>query len=95
VAVAVDGLGVIWVANNNGTISALTNTGAAISPSTGYTASGVASDFTNFGGIAIDLSGSVWVTNSADGSVTQVLGVAAPVAPLSTSLANGTTGARP
>jgi hypothetical protein len=95
VAVAVDGLGVIWVANDNGTISALTNAGSAISPGTGYTASGVAAKYTNGGGLAIDLSGSVWVTNSADGSVTEVLGVAAPVAPLSTSLANGTTGARP
>ena len=94
-AVAVDGLGVIWIANDNGTISALTNTGTAVSPSTGYTASGVAAKYTNVGGIAIDLSGSVWVTNTADGSVTQVLGVAAPVAPISTSLTNGTTGTRP
>ena len=95
VAVAVDGLGVIWVANYNGTISALSNAGAAISPSTGYTASGVNAKYGNVGGIAIDLSGSVWVTNTADGSVTQVLGVAAPVAPIATSLTNGTTGVQP
>lgn len=94
-AVAVDGQNVIWVANYNGTISALTSTGVAISPSTGYTASGVAAKYGNVGGIAIDLSGSVWVTNTADGSVTQMLGVAAPVAPLSTSLTNGTTGVQP
>lgn len=94
-AVAVDGAGSVWIANGNGTVSELSNAGVAISPSTGFTASGVASDFTNFGGIAIDLSGSVWVTNSADNSVTQILGAAVPVAPLSTSLANKTTGTAP
>jgi hypothetical protein len=92
---AVDGLDQVWVANDNGTISGLTPAGAAITPSTGYTASGVAALYTNVGGVAVDLSGSLWVTNSQDGSVTQVIGVAAPVAPLSTSLANGTTGTRP
>ena len=92
VALAIDGNGEVWVANNNGTLSALSNAGAALSPSTGYTCSGVT---TAAGGIAIDLSGNVWVTNSADNSVTEVLGAAVPAAPLSSSLANGTTGAQP
>jgi subtilase family serine protease len=94
-ALAVDGLGNIWTSNYNGTVTELSNTGSAISPSTGYTASGVTAPYVNVGGIAIDLSGSVWVTNFGDGSVTQLLGVAAPAAPLSTALANGTTGVRP
>ena len=46
-------------------------------------------------GLAIDAAGNVWVTNTSDNSATEVLGVAAPVAPLSTSLTNGTTGGRP
>jgi hypothetical protein len=95
VGLAIDGLGQVWVANDNGTISGLTSAAAAITPTTGYTASGVAALYTNLGGIAVDLSGNLWITNSADGSVTQVIGVAAPVAPLSTSLANGTTGTQP
>lgn len=91
-ALAVDGLGTIWIANDNGTVSALTNAGAAASPSTGYAASGATS---TTGGIAVDLSGNVWVSNSSGNSVTEILGVAAPAAPPSTSLANGTTGAQP
>jgi hypothetical protein len=43
----------------------------------------------------VDLSGSVWVANTGNSSVTRFLGVAAPVAPLATAAAGGTTGARP
>jgi hypothetical protein len=45
--------------------------------------------------MAIDLSGDVWISNSTGDTVTEFIGVAAPVAPLSTSLTNGTTGVRP
>lgn len=91
-SLAVDGLGTVWIANANGTVSALTNAGLALSPSTGYPASGATS---TTGSLAIDLSGNVWVTNSSGNGLTEILGVAAPVAPPSTSLANGTTGAQP
>jgi hypothetical protein len=40
VPVAVDGAGRMWVANSNGTVSALSNTGTAVSPSTGYSGTG-------------------------------------------------------
>ncbi len=90
-ALAIDGAGQIWIANGNGSVSALANTAAALSPATGFTGAGLSTP----GGIAVDLSGNVWVANTSDNSVTEILGVAAPVAPLSTAAANGTTGARP
>ena len=92
VSLAIDGKSQIWVVNTNGTISALKDTGAALSPSTGYTYSTVSSPK---GSVSIDLSGNVWVTNSADNSVTKVVGAAAPISPPSTALSNGTTGALP
>ena len=91
-SLAIDGKSQIWVANSNGTISALTDAGTAISPGTGYTYSTVSSPT---GSVTIDLSGNVWVTNTADNSVTKVVGAAAPIAPPSTALSNGTTGALP
>lgn len=91
-SLVIDGLGTVWIANANGTVSALSNDGIALSPSTGYAASGAVS---TSGGITVDLSGNVWVTNSSGNGVTEILGTAAPVAPLSTSLANKTTGAQP
>ena len=91
VALAVDGAGFVWIANANSTVSELNNAGAAISPSVGYPATGSGTP----GGVAIDLSGSVWVTNQTTGTVTQIIGAAAPAAPASTALKNGTTGSKP
>jgi subtilase family serine protease len=88
--VAIDGASQVWIANANGTVSQLSHFGPAVSPSAGYTTGS-----TSPGGIAIDLGGSVWITGSGDNTVTRILGVAAPAAPLATSLANGTTGAAP
>jgi subtilase family serine protease len=76
-AIAVDGLGQVWVANTAGTVSVLTNAGAALSPATGYNGPG-----TKPAGIAVDSTGSVWVPSSTANTVTRILGVAAPVAPL-------------
>jgi hypothetical protein len=72
-------------------VSALSNSASAVTPATGYSGAGLSTP----GGIAVDLSGNLWVTNSSDNSVTEVLGVAAPSAPLSTALTNGPTGGRP
>ncbi len=90
-ALAIDGAGQVWIANGNGSVSALADTGVALSPPTGFTGAGLSVP----GGLAVDLSGNVWVANTSDNSVTELLGVAAPVAPLATAVANGTTGARP
>lgn len=82
-AVAVDGLGQVWVANTNGTVSVLSNEGTAVSPATGYAVPG-----TTPGGIAIDISGGVWVPSNTTNTVTRILGAAAPVAPLVTGAAS-------
>ena len=84
VAIAVDGAGQVWVANSGGTVSVLTNTGAAVSPATGYSAASASAT-----GIAIDISGSVWVPSSTGNTVTRLLGAAAPVVPLATAASSG------
>jgi hypothetical protein len=86
VGVAIDGAGQVWVANANGTVSRLSNSRAAISPSAGY-----ATGSTAPGGIAIDLGGSVWITGISGNTLTRILGAAVPAAPL----ASGTTGTPP
>jgi hypothetical protein len=88
-AIAIDGAGQVWVANANGTVSVLTNSGAAVSPSSGYSGPG-----TTPAGIAIDTSGSVWVPSSTANTVTRILGTAAPVVPLATGAAT-TPGVEP
>ena len=90
-ALAIDGTSNVWVANGNGTVSVLKSSGA-VTPSTGYTLSGTTS---TAGGITIDVSGNVWVTNNSDNSVTEVVGAASAAAPPSTDLQNGTTGTLP
>jgi streptogramin lyase len=93
-AVAVDGAGQVWVANANGTVSVLSNAGAAVSPSSGYCGpatlpTGYCGASTTPAGIAIDISGSVWVPSSSANTVARILGAAAPVVPLATGAASG------
>jgi len=83
-AIAIDGAGQVWVANANGTVSVLSNAGAAITGSTGYSNVGAAPT-----GIAVDISGSVWVPSSSANTVTRILGAAAPVVPLATGATSG------
>jgi subtilase family serine protease len=88
-AVAIEGSGQVWVANAAGTVSVLSNSGTAVSPSTGYSGPG-----STPAGIAIDISGSVWIPSSTANTVTRILGVAAPVVPLAIGAASG-PGAKP
>jgi len=91
VALAVDGAGMIWIANANSTISVLKNSGTAVSPAGGYPATSTGTP----GGLTIDLSGNVWVANQTTGTVAEMIGAATPVAPVSSALQNGTVGAKP
>lgn len=100
VSVALDGASNVWVVNGNNSVSELTVGGAAISPATGFTGvttatTGGATNYSAPAGIAIDLSGNVWVSNSTANTVTEILGAATPAAPLATAVTNVTTGARP
>jgi streptogramin lyase len=88
VGLAIDGAGNVWVANFRGlsaTVSpalsefsgASSNSpGQALSPSTGWGAdAGMLQSF----GIAVDASGSVWLTNLGNNSITKFVGIATPV----------------
>jgi len=80
--IAVDGAGTVWVANYQGnSLSELagassTSPGSFLSPSTGF---GADASLLDPYGLAIDASGNLWLTNSAKNTLTQFIGVAAPV----------------
>jgi hypothetical protein len=90
-SLAVDGLGNIWVANSNGSVSELNNAGTLLSPTGGF----VGGSMSTPAGVAIDISGNVWVSNNGNSSVTEIIGGAAPVAPLTVSTQSTTLGTRP
>jgi DNA-binding beta-propeller fold protein YncE len=90
-ALAIDGAGQVWVTNGNNSVTELSNIGVAISPATGYTDSTLSGP----NGIAIDISGNVWISNGTTNSVDEILGAAAPVAPLATGVQNSTLGVEP
>jgi len=74
-SVALDGADTIWVANAvaAGSVSAFTQAGVALTPATGL---GLANAPM---GIAIDASGNVWTANSGNNTLTEFVGLAAPV----------------
>jgi hypothetical protein len=79
-ALGIDSQNNIWVANQDGPLSAFTPQGTPLSP-TGYGAGTIAQSY----GLAIDTSNNVWVTNyngnGGAGSVTEFFGVGTPAAP--------------
>jgi len=73
---AIDGNGTIWIANANasGSLSELSaGLSSTISPSAGYGALNAPV------AVAVDGSGNVWTANSGDSSVSEFVGLAAPV----------------
>ena len=90
---AIDGLGYVWIANGNGSVSVLSSPTTAVTTTSAYqTGTGAISGPT---GIVIDGSGSVWIANT-NNSVTQIIGGAAPVVtPAVTGTTNNTLGAKP
>jgi len=104
-AIAVDGIGNIWVLNSRGapgcnppsnlncaTLARLNGTGAVISGPIGYTSNSL------FGtmALAIDGAGNIWIQNSSTASLTEFVGVAAPVVtPLAAAVANHSIATRP
>jgi hypothetical protein len=104
--IAVDGAGNVWIANleggaaapnpGGGSVSELSNTGAAISGANGYTGADASGGdpMENPIGVAIDPSGNVWVSCLAN--VVELVGAATPVVtPLSTAVATAKLGTRP
>jgi predicted extracellular nuclease len=86
-ALAIDGNSNVIITSGNGTISVVSNAGT-----TAYTASG--STIAAPSGIAIDISGDIWVANPA-GTLDEIIGGAAPVLPLSTAVTADAPGTRP
>lgn len=85
--IAVDGKSTVWVANYRATAgpnsvlsefagSAATSPGAAVSPATGW--GGDAGMLEPFA-LAIDASGNIWISNYGSNSITEFVGLAAPV----------------
>jgi hypothetical protein len=104
--IAIDGAGNVWISNQihvgsapTAGLTEMSNTGAAISPPTGYLSSGLASA----NDVAVDSSGNVWVANAFvpvtfanSPYIVEFVGAAAPVVtPISVAVKNGTIGARP
>jgi hypothetical protein len=80
--IAVDGNGTVWVSNYRGpSLSELSGAstsspGTALSPSAGWAPD---SQLLEAFGLAIDASGNIWVTNFGNNTLTEFIGVAAPV----------------
>ena len=80
--IAVDGAGTVWVANYQGnSLSELggassTAPGTFLSPSSGF---GTDASLLDPYGLAVDASGNLWLSNSGKNTLTEFIGVAAPV----------------
>lgn len=80
--IAVDGAGTVWVANYQGnSLSELGGASSAapgtfLSPSSGF---GADASLLDPYGLAIDASGNLWLSNSGKNTLTEFIGVAAPV----------------
>jgi streptogramin lyase len=80
--IAVDGAGIVWVANyQSNSLSELagassSSPGKFLSPTSGF---GTDASLLDPYGLAIDASGNLWLTNSGKNTLTEFIGVAAPV----------------
>jgi hypothetical protein len=86
-ALAIDGNSNVWVANGNRSFREISNTGTLIFPG-GQTASVP-------GGVSIDTSGNLWVSNPNANNVQEFLGAATPTLPLAKATALLTPPAKP
>jgi hypothetical protein len=87
-ALAIDGNSKVLIANGNGQTETISNAGAVVSTTQGSTSAGGS-------GVAIDLSGNVWVTNPTSNSVDEIIGGATPVTPLANAVSTGTPATKP
>jgi sugar lactone lactonase YvrE len=87
-ALAIDGNGQVWIANSNHSVSVLSNAGALISTTSDPSFSAPA-------GVAIDSSGNVWIANGTTSTVDEIVGGAAPAAPLANAVVSATPGVKP
>lgn len=106
IALAIDGADNIWTANVGGigtvSISEFTNAGVPLSPPSVSTSNpggfqALNTNLQGIGGIAIDLSGNVWVSDYNTIYLTELVGAATPVLTpiVAAGIANGTLGEAP
>jgi len=75
--IAIDPLGNAWVANGNGTLTVLSPTGSAMSPTQGFSGGGLQSSVQ---GLAVDGLGNIWAVNASyTGSVSWFAGTNATI----------------
>jgi hypothetical protein len=81
--IAADGAGTVWVANYRGPslsevagVNAKAGVGAALSPAAGWAPD---AKLLEAFGLAIDASGNIWISNFGSNTVTEFIGMAAPV----------------
>jgi hypothetical protein len=87
-ALAIDGNSNVLIANSNGILSVVSNSGAAVATMAGSTMGAPS-------GVAIDSSGNVWVANPAANSIDEIIGGAVPAAPLANAVQTMTPGGKP
>jgi hypothetical protein len=91
-ALAIDGNNQTWIANGNGTVTALTNAGVAVFTTPIDPAGGSSAPAS----ISVDTAGSLWISTPSGNSLIEVIGAAGPVAtPVVTQVINSTTGTKP
>ena len=89
-ALAIDGAGTVWIGNGNNTLSGISGQGATVAPNAFVTG------FSTPSSVSIDSAGNLWVTNAGDNSVTEVIGIAAPVlTPQSTAVKTSAIAVKP
>ncbi|WP_176441701.1 beta strand repeat-containing protein [Granulicella rosea] len=90
-ALAIDGLSNVWVANGNGSVSEFNSGGTAVSS----IPIGAAANLSQPASVSVDASGSLWIANAGNNTVTEIIGVAAPAAPIIQQVVNASPGVRP
>jgi hypothetical protein len=90
-AIAVDGVGRVIIGSGQNTIFEINNNSSPVN-SVGFSDSSL----NGIESVAVDGSGNVWAANNTGNSVTEFVGLAAPVVtPIATGVANNTLGTRP
>jgi hypothetical protein len=87
-ALAFDGNSNLFVANGNGAVTVVSTPDTVVSTTQGSTSAAASS-------LAIDNSGNVWVANPTTNTVDEIIGGAAPTAPLANAVLNNAPGAKP
>jgi len=91
-ALAADGGGVLWIANGNGTVSAFTTAGVPVSSTPIAASAGMGAPSS----VSVDTAGSLWLADTANNAVVEVIGVAGPVTtPIVNGVINGIPATRP